>query len=279
MSSVFGRINCDSPHYTELEVESPFFIRRYKSLVCASVTLPEEDYFKAFSILFRYIACEKAKIFEEEDTNKPTKISLNAPIIVYDSKTWGESTANSEEDSFKTFANSNYISSSRSSSTLTSSSDDSFFLRRPSIKVKTAPLNEKKPQFEVRLENYELPPTPPSPKDTRQAEKFDTMRFIMPANFRRVESLPKPKDERIQLVKLEERVLAGIRFNGRVKGSSSQLYWKQRQKLEDWVDGLDRWRREVEGDVEFASYNPPWTLGKFRTNEILIPLQSRQVFF
>ena len=58
-----------------------------------------------------------------------------------------------------------------------------------------------------------------------------------------------------------------IRFPGRNKGDS---FAKAEKRLQNWMNdkGLI-----ADGDAEFAGYDPPWTPGLLRRNEILIRLK------
>ena len=59
-----------------------------------------------------------------------------------------------------------------------------------------------------------------------------------------------------------------IRFSGR---DNAELFDEQRGKLETWIQDQGY---EIQGQPEFAGYDPPWTPGLLRRNEILIRIQQ-----
>ena len=93
-----------------------------------------------------------------------------------------------------------------------------------------------------------------------------SMEFVMPRRFDR-EALPKPKDKRVKLGSRPPKRVAAIRFNG--WADDDDLAEKE-QELRAWMakKGLKAGRK-----VEWAFYNPPWTLGPWRRNEVLIEVR------
>ncbi len=89
------------------------------------------------------------------------------------------------------------------------------------------------------------------------------MGFVIPHDVADAKA-PLPSSEQIELIKRSGGKFAAIRFAGRADLESRRT---QEAKLIDWIEaqGLD-----IEGDVEVASYDPPWTPGPLRRNEILI---------
>jgi hypothetical protein len=94
-------------------------------------------------------------------------------------------------------------------------------------------------------------------------ESAGNMRFVLPKET--VESgVPRPSDEGVEILKREGGQFAAIRFKGR---TSSETFADAEQRLRDWMTGQGL---ASDGDAEFASYDPPWTPGPFRRNEVLI---------
>ncbi|MBW6466863.1 MAG: heme-binding protein [Brevefilum sp.] len=91
--------------------------------------------------------------------------------------------------------------------------------------------------------------------------------FIMPGKYT-LESLPKPKDPRITITKIDSQVMAALRFSGYF---SENKVRKAKQKLQDWIvrDGL-----AAEGDFIVARYNPPWVPWFLARNEVMIRIKS-----
>ena len=91
--------------------------------------------------------------------------------------------------------------------------------------------------------------------------------FIMPAKYT-LETLPQPKDHRINLTKIDSEVMAALRFTGYF---SENKVRKAKQRLGVWIaqEGL-----ESEGDFIVARYNPPWVPWFLARNEVMIPVKS-----
>ena len=94
-----------------------------------------------------------------------------------------------------------------------------------------------------------------------------TVAFIMPAAYT-LDTLPKPKDDRVRLTLIPERTLAAIRFSGYFQQDSIQ---KNKQHLSNW---LQEQGIESEGEFIVAGYNPPWVPGFLARNEVMIQVKS-----
>jgi DNA gyrase inhibitor GyrI len=94
-----------------------------------------------------------------------------------------------------------------------------------------------------------------------------SMGFVMPKEVA-VEGVPIPKSDGVQIRKREGGRFAVIRFSGRM---DSKLAKQQEAKLRDWIKS-----RGLEGEskAEAAGYDPPFTPGPLRRNEILIRLKQ-----
>lgn len=91
--------------------------------------------------------------------------------------------------------------------------------------------------------------------------------FTMPSEWT-MATLPEPNDSRVKLRELPKRRFAAVRFNG----SPGPEYVAQRERaLLDAVEeaGLSR----ADAAPIYARYDPPWTPGFFRRNEILVELR------
>lgn len=95
-----------------------------------------------------------------------------------------------------------------------------------------------------------------------------SMQFVMPERFD-MEALPEPQDARIALSETPPRRVAAIRFSG--WAGDDDLAEKEAE-LRAWMSaqGLT-----PAGQAEWAFYNPPWTLGPWRRNEVLIPIAAQ----
>lgn len=90
------------------------------------------------------------------------------------------------------------------------------------------------------------------------------MRFVVPEKNR--ETAPKPASEKVEVKKIAARTVAAYRFSG---WRSDKLEKESLKELQSWMDAN---KLKPKGDAFFAYYNPPWTLGPLRRNEVLIPV-------
>lgn len=93
------------------------------------------------------------------------------------------------------------------------------------------------------------------------------MRFVLAKNIVE-QGIPKPSDDAVEIETRSGGQFAVIRFRGRVNDES---FTAAEQKLRRWMS-----TRGLIGDdtVEFAGYDPPWTPGPLRRNEVLIRLRE-----
>lgn len=96
-----------------------------------------------------------------------------------------------------------------------------------------------------------------------------TMTFSMPSQYT-LETLPAPTDPRIRIEKVEEKLVAAIRFSGFWSESTNQ---EKARELMEWMKNHPEY--ELTSSAMFAGYNPPWTLPFFRRNEMLIELRQK----
>ena len=92
------------------------------------------------------------------------------------------------------------------------------------------------------------------------------MQFMMPSKYT-METLPKPKDERVSFVEVPSKKFAVIRFSG---FWSKKTFDGQLIKLQDFIKAK---KLQAIGLPINAFYNPPWTLPFLRRNEILIEVK------
>lgn len=92
------------------------------------------------------------------------------------------------------------------------------------------------------------------------------MTFVMPSRYE-LETLPKPKDERIIIKEVPSKMMAAVRFNGRRTQERNSRFEKD---LRLW---LSEKGMSIVGNALYAGYNPPWTLPVFRRNEVLFEVR------
>ena len=90
-----------------------------------------------------------------------------------------------------------------------------------------------------------------------------SMGFVMPKEVA-AEGVPRPKGDGVRIRKREGGRFAVIRFSGRLDSRVAKV---QEEKLREWMKS-----RGLEGksQAEAAGYDPPFTPGPFRRNEVLI---------
>lgn len=111
-----------------------------------------------------------------------------------------------------------------------------------------------------------IPMTVPVLADGDEDGRGWRTRFVMPARYT-LETLPKPGEE-IAIRMLPARRIAAVRFAGE---ASDALLDRHEDALRHWMRGH---ALSAAGPVEHAFYNPPFTPGMLRRNEVLIPLAA-----
>jgi hypothetical protein len=109
--------------------------------------------------------------------------------------------------------------------------------------------------------------TTPVFMEPENTEGGGKMGFVIPRQVAE-QHVPEPANENVQLQKRSAGRFAVIRFAGRI--SDVTLQGKKRE-LQDW---LEKKRLQADGAAELAGYDPPWTPGPFRRNELLLRLKS-----
>ncbi|MEM9283293.1 MAG: heme-binding protein [Verrucomicrobiota bacterium] len=99
----------------------------------------------------------------------------------------------------------------------------------------------------------------PTSKDGERSE----MQFVVPREVAR-EGTPTPTSENVRVKRKAAARYAAVRFNGR--GNEKQQE-EQQEKLESWIENQGL---QIVGEPVFAGYDPPWTPGPLRRNEVLL---------
>ena len=97
-------------------------------------------------------------------------------------------------------------------------------------------------------------------------EASGQMGFVIPREVA-VQRIPEPSSDNVQIRKRIGGRFAVIRFDGRMNRESVA---KAEDELRVWMNGSGM---IGDGDAEFAGYDPPWTPGLLRRNEVLIRLK------
>lgn len=108
--------------------------------------------------------------------------------------------------------------------------------------------------------------TTPVFMESEMGDSDGQMGFVLPADVANG-TIPSPTDGNVEVEKRTAGKFAVLRFAGRVDDSTRAT---MQGKLEKWMES----RQLVGvGTIEFAGYDPPWTPGPLRRNEVLIRLQ------
>ena len=94
------------------------------------------------------------------------------------------------------------------------------------------------------------------------------MSFVIPKDVASAK-IPQPASSQVEVTKRTGGKFAVIRFAGRVE--TGNVRDEQRAKLKAWIE---RRGFVAVGEPEVASYDPPWTPGPLRRNEILVRIGS-----
>ena len=91
------------------------------------------------------------------------------------------------------------------------------------------------------------------------------MHFVMPSAYT-LETLPRPRDERVRLREIPAQRMAVVRFSG---FAGEEKVRERTNELLDWLrtEGL-----KPAGPPQLARYDPPWTLPFLRRNEVMVTL-------
>jgi len=92
------------------------------------------------------------------------------------------------------------------------------------------------------------------------------IRFVMPKKHT-VATLPAPASDDVKLKEVPSKRVVAIRFNGNF---SATLASKKLMLLYNYIADENLTQK---GDPEYAFYNPPWTPGFLKRNEILIEVE------
>ena len=116
-------------------------------------------------------------------------------------------------------------------------------------------------------DNQKVAMTTPVFMEPSSSKTSGTMGFVIPKKVAEG-NIPQPASEQVELAQRPGGLFAVIRFAGR---DDQVLFEEQQSTLEEWIQSQGY---EMEGEPEFAGYDPPWTPGPLRRNEILIRIRQ-----
>lgn len=116
-----------------------------------------------------------------------------------------------------------------------------------------------------------------APVATTNVKRRDSkMRFVLPQDMQKRDSIPSPKSGDVEIVEVPAKVGAVYRYSG---SSDEKISVEKAKELAKQLreDGFDVTEQEVLDNFEFWVYNPPFTLSSRRRNEIWFPLNEAEV--
>jgi hypothetical protein len=96
--------------------------------------------------------------------------------------------------------------------------------------------------------------------------EMEEMQFVVPAEVTK-EGAPAPSQDSVSLKRNPGGPYAVLRHRGWGRGE------ERREKLEQLRKEIEKRGLKAKGDPMFAGYDPPWTPGFLRRNEVLIPIE------
>lgn len=135
----------------------------------------------------------------------------------------------------------------------------------------TAPVLQIPPQRSSLSQPQQIAMTKPVVQQSR-GEDHHVISFMMPARYT-LQTLPKPRNERVKIRALPQRKVAVVRFSGVF---SEERAHRERAKLIEWLraEGLIKEGAE-ELPVGFSRYNPPGTPPFMNRHEVWIELSAK----
>lgn len=125
----------------------------------------------------------------------------------------------------------------------------------------TAPVEQEK----MDSEGQEIEMTAPVSQETMSNGTY-RIAFVMPSSFT-LETLPKPKDDRLKIRKVPARKVAVIRYSGTW---SEENYDEHKKELYSF---LSEKSYKIVGKPLWARYDPPFMPWLFRRNEIMVEIE------
>ncbi|KAL3698235.1 hypothetical protein R1sor_012311 [Riccia sorocarpa] len=99
-----------------------------------------------------------------------------------------------------------------------------------------------------------------------EQKKLVTMQFLLPDKYT-MDNVPKPTDDRVSVKAVPARKYGVLTFAGVADDTLTQ------KMLGTLKNALNEKGYKITGDYILARYNPPWTLGFLRKNEVMLPVE------
>jgi hypothetical protein len=125
----------------------------------------------------------------------------------------------------------------------------------------TAPVTQQSSSSSVSI-----PMTVPVTQQKSSEEQSWKVSFVMPGNYT-MDTLPKPRTDKIRFIEIPEHNQVVIRFSGM---NTDKNLAEHQGKLMNWVKAQSL---KTSGEPVYAFYNPPWTPFFLKRNEIMLRLE------
>lgn len=99
--------------------------------------------------------------------------------------------------------------------------------------------------------------------------KAGTMSFVLPSKFT-AETAPTPTNPLVKVEQMPGRRMAVLQFNGAASMKNARGARRVAHKAQELKMALEKFELATpkSDEWELYSYNPPWTLSYFKTNEV-----------
>lgn len=110
--------------------------------------------------------------------------------------------------------------------------------------------------------------TPVVMNDAKDGQ-YETMQFILPKKYTKVEEAPVPNSDKVKLVSVPGKMVAAKSFSGRAQ------HVDMKKAYEELLPEVQKEGYEQCGTWEGHFFNPPYTLPWLRRNDIVIPVKKK----
>lgn len=96
------------------------------------------------------------------------------------------------------------------------------------------------------------------------------MSFILPSKYKLVKDAPKPLNSNIKIELTPEKLVAATTFNGTANHADMEKKYAELKPL------IEAAGYEIAGQWEAHYFNPPYTIGIFRRNDLVVPIKPKE---
>ena len=126
----------------------------------------------------------------------------------------------------------------------------------------TAPVNQMNSNKGEEIEMT----VPVTQKSNLKSDGTYMVSFVLPSKYN-LESAPLPKDQRISIREIPEKLMAVREYSG----TWSEENYRENEKL--LIDELNKNKLKIIGEPVYARYNPPFWPWFLRRNEVMVEIE------